>query len=151
MSRGKSTLRTTSPRPAGPRLAGLKAIGLRPIGALAGLCLAGAVTALPAQGATTELGPITGSYLPTAGAASSTALAISASGVIAGAADGSPVVWRGGRMRPLPYPPGTVPAGATGVLGEATAVVDVGGVETAAGDVLLQTAQGSSSAAVMLW
>jgi probable HAF family extracellular repeat protein len=125
---------------------------LRPIGVLAGLCLVGAFTALPAQGATTQLRPIPGSYLPSAGASSSAALAISASGLIAGTADGSPVVWRDGRLRHLPYPDGAVPAGASGILGEATAAErSATGDDLVAGDVTFQTTAGVSSSAVMVW
>lgn len=125
---------------------------LRPIGSIVGLCLAGALIALPAQGATTALDSIPGSYLPTPGATSSAALAISASGLIAGAADGSPVVWRGGRMRQLPYPAGAVPAGVTGILGEATvAERSAAGEDIVAGDVNFQTAEGFNSGAVMIW
>ncbi|HST81895.1 MAG TPA: hypothetical protein VLL08_09205 [Kineosporiaceae bacterium] len=125
---------------------------VRPVSLLAGLCLAGALTALPAQGATTQLRLIPGSYLPTAAATSSAALAISASGLIAGAADGSPVVWRGGRMRQLPYPTGVIPTGASAIAGEATAAVrSVTGADLVAGDVTFQTPAGFSSSAVMVW
>jgi hypothetical protein len=125
---------------------------LKPIAAVAGLCLASALTALPAHGATTALESIPGRYLPAPGGASSTALAISRSGVIAGAAAGSPVVWRGGRMRQLPYPAGAVPAGASGIVGQATAVErGSAGEDLVAGDVTFQTAEGVSSGAVMIW
>jgi len=117
------------------------------LGLATGLSLVGAiVSAVPATGAPSALGTISGRYLPSAGA-SSVAQAISASGVVAGSVGGAPAVWPGGRLHPLPYPAGAVPAGATSVFGQATAIEGA----TVAGDVSFQPSPGVSNGAVLVW